>query len=295
MSQTNFGNIAGVSKSESHAGMPSITVERDGLYGEVYIHGAQATSWKPSHQKEDVLFLSPNSHFRQDKAIRGGVPICFPWFGPRPDQPALPQHGFARTREWNLEAITETESAIVVELSYQSDEQSRQLWPFDFVAKHRITFGEKLRLELQIQNSGDKPFRFEEAQHTYFRVGDIRKIAISGLEGTAYLDQPKSGASDGVIRFSEETDRAYIDTDHPLTLTDATLDRRISVVKTNSKSTVVWNPWAQKASALPDLGADQWKQMVCIETCNIRSNAIALLPGESHTMQTEIAIETLNR
>lgn len=294
MNRTEFRNMAGVSRIETHEGMPSIQIERDGLRGEVYLHGAHVTSWKPRHQQENVLFLSEKSQFKSDKAIRGGVPICFPWFGPHPD--GLPQHGFARTRTWELETITEEDDAIVVELSDRADEKSRPLWPFEFVARHRIVFGNTLKMELTVENADDKPFRFEEAQHSYFRVGEIQKVTIAGLEGVAYPDQANSGASvvqSGVIEFAGEVDRAYIDTDHTIKLIDPSLNRRIAIVKSNSQSTVVWNPWIQKASALPDLGPDQWKQMVCIETCNIRSNAINIAPGESHTMTTEITVETL--
>ena len=241
-----FESIRGIRWRDDSVGMPAIRIERDGVVGEVYLHGAHVTSWKPSTQREDVLFLSPSSHFKPDKAIRGGVPICFPWFGPKQ---GLPQHGFARTRAWVLDGISEANDGVVVELSGRSDERSRQLWPFDFEAKHRITFGNTLRMELEIQNSGKESFQFEEAQHTYFRVSDVREISISGLEDTTYLDQTQSGESliqKGAIKFMDEVDRAYSDTNHSIIITDPSLKRRITVAKTNSNSKSMTKPNASK-------------------------------------------------
>ncbi len=261
--------------------------------GEVYLHGGHVTSWKPTHA-EEVLFLSGHTNWNSSKAIRGGVPICFPWFGPK-DQPGAPQHGFARIREWQLERISEEGGGVLVEVSDRSDEQSRQLWPFDYVLTHRVIFGETLKMELVVRNTGTKPFVFEEAQHSYFQVGKVQEIAIDGLSNRYVLNKidGKTRKQHGKITFQAETDLVYFDTADNIAIIDLLLKRRITISKTNSKSTVIWNPWSEKARALSDLGDDEWQTMVCVETCNIRNNVVRLAPGESHMMGTEITVASI--
>jgi glucose-6-phosphate 1-epimerase len=191
-----FGSIKGAKVVEGNGGLLAVAVARDGVEGEVYLHGGHVTRWKPA-STGDVLFLSDLTNWGATKAIRGGVPICFPWFGPKLDQPIGPQHGFARTREWKLEKIAEASDGIVVEVSDSSDEQTRRLWPHGFRIIHRVTLGPTLKMELEVQNTSEEQFTFEEAQHSYFQVGDVRQIAILGLEGVSLVDKtegpPKRG------------------------------------------------------------------------------------------------------
>jgi glucose-6-phosphate 1-epimerase len=287
-----FGSIKGAKVVEGNGGLLAVAVARDGVEGEVYLHGGHVTRWKPA-STGDVLFLSDLTNWGATKAIRGGVPICFPWFGPKLDQPIGPQHGFARTREWKLEKIAEASDGIVVEVSDSSDEQTRRLWPHGFRIIHRVTFGPTLKMELEVQNTSEEQFTFEEAQHSYFQVGDVRQIAMQGLEGVSLVDKtegPQKKQQRGDITFRGETDRVYLDATGSVNIEDPILKRRITVSKFGSEATVIWNPWIEKARALTDLGDDDWLKMVCVESCNLKESAIRLAAGQSHSMRTEVSI-----
>jgi glucose-6-phosphate 1-epimerase len=292
--QSSFDHIAGVSLIAGNGGMPAVRVSRGALKGELYLHGGHVTSWKPPHA-EEVLFLSEHAVWNYTKAIRGGVPICFPWFGPKSDQPAAPQHGFARTREWTLEKIAEEAGGVRIDVSDRSDERSREYWPFDYALTHRVAFGDTLKMELVAQNTGKEPFLFEEAQHSYFRIGNVQEVAIDELHNRYFLDKTdgKTKKQHGKITLQGETDRIYFDTADNISIIDTVLRRCITITRKNSRSAVIWNPWIEKARALSDLGDDEWQKMVCIETCNIRNNVVRLSPGESHVMGTEISVRSI--
>ena len=181
-------------------------------------------------------------------------------------------------------------------MSTASDPDSRRLWPGEFRVLQRATFGKELKLEFTVSNTGTSPFRFEEALHTYYKVGDVRKVRIRGLDGVAYLDNTdgnrrKNQQGDAVI--GAPTDNAYMNTAAGLLLLDPVLNRQVQIAKQNSRSTVIWNPWAEGARALSDLGKDEWQQMVCVEATNILENAIELAPSETHTITVTMAINPL--
>jgi glucose-6-phosphate 1-epimerase len=290
-----FGSIKGINIVEGNGGMRAVSIAKAEYEGEIYLHGGHVTRWKPA-STDEVMFLSGLTNWSAAKAIRGGVPICFPWFGPKLDQLTAPQHGFARTREWVLEKVAETVDGIVVEVSDSSDEHTRSLWPYEFQIFHRVTFGPTLKMELEVRNTGAKSFTFEEAQHSYFQVGDVRQIAVQGLENVRYLDKTDDSRikqQKGDITFCGETDRVYLDVTGGTNIEDRVLKRRIMVSKSASKATVIWNPWTEKARALADLGKDDWQRMVCVETCNLQESAITLEPGQSHIMQTEISVTSI--
>ena len=274
-------------------GLPRVVVTTALAEAHIYLHGAHVTHYAAANQKP-LLFMSDKSVFADGKAIRGGVPICFPWFGPNATDAKLPAHGFARTREWSLikaEVISNATAHIVLEL--KSDDATRALWPFDFVARYTIMIDTHLRLALHVQNTGSKPLRFEEALHSYFSVGDIRQTKVSGLAGVPYADKTRGGAitpqADTPITFTEETDRVYQNTTAACLATDPVLGRTIEVDKDNAQSTIVWNPWIAKAKAMAEFGDDEWPRMLCIESANVGSHAIDLPPGGSHTMSVRLS------
>jgi glucose-6-phosphate 1-epimerase len=240
--------------------------------------------------------MSGHSYFQRDKPIRGGVPICFPWFGPHPQDSAEPAHGFARISPWTLcEADESADGTVSLAFELEADNASL-VWPHHFHADVRFTIGATARIELIVQNVDTVPFSFEEALHTYFTVSDISGVAISGLEETAYLDkvggQTPRAAEGSPIRFSGETDRVYTDTTADCTIDDAGLHRCIVVSKEHSKSTVVWNPWTAKARAMQDFGDEEWHGMVCVESANVGPAAVTLHPGERHRMSVSLAVES---
>ena len=287
-----FG-IAGVAQIiEGNGGMPVVRASTPAGSGEMYLHGAHVTSWKPAGQQE-VLFVSTHSLWKDGVAIRGGVPICFPWFGDKADDPHAPAHGFVRTKSWQLESIAQAGDAVTVSMFTASDDSTKKWWPADFHLLHRATFGPQLILELVMTNIGSTVLCFEEAMHAYHRVGDAAQAGVSGLDGVRYLDKTDSyreKTQHGDVVIASETDRVYLDTRHPLTLNDPVRHRQILIAKENSLTTVVWNPWVEKARAFTDLGDDQWKQMLCIETSNVGSFAVELAPGQQHIMQATVTV-----
>jgi len=283
--------IPGVAKvSAGNGGLARVQITTPTATGEVYLHGAHVTSWKPAG-KDEVFFVSPHSLWQDGHAIRGGVPICFPWFGDKADDPHAPAHGFVRTKEWKLKKIAATDAAVSVELSTESGPDTLPWYAADFRLTYRVTYGSELTLELIMSNTGRESLRFEEALHAYHNVGDAARAAVAGLDGIHYLDKTdafREKTQAGDVRITAETDRVYLNTSHRLTLTDPVLQRRIIVKKENSLTTVVWNPWSEKSLTLSDLGKDEWKKMLCIETSNVGGFAVELAPGQQHTMKATV-------
>jgi D-hexose-6-phosphate mutarotase len=286
---------ASVSLTTGRGGLPVLRVEGAGARGEVYLHGATVTDWTPAGSRP-VLWLGSASRFGRDQAIRGGVPICFPWFGARSGHPEAPSHGFARLSEWSLVSAEDDGTDVTVRLRLTEDDVTcASAWPHRFEADYTVVFGSRLTLALKVTNRGDEAVVFEEALHTYFDVSDILATEVSGLEGAAFHDRlagpgPVSGEP-GPVRFGAETDRTYLDTTARTTVHDTRAGRSVVIDKDGSAATVVWNPWIDKARALADFGDDDWKNMVCVEVCNISDAAIHLAPGGSHTMVATLELD----
>ncbi|HZD32824.1 MAG TPA: D-hexose-6-phosphate mutarotase, partial [Candidatus Angelobacter sp.] len=239
----------------------------------------------------DVLYGSPNTSWQDGRAIRGGVPICFPWFGDNAHNPSARAHGFVRTKAWQLDSIESNDNEVEVAMSTENGDDTRQWWPFDFHLTCRATFGAQFKIELIVANTGTSPFIFEEALHAYFRVGDVQTATIRGLDATRFIDKVDDFTEKpqtGDLRLSAETDRIYLNTTHEIEIADLVLNRRLTIAKENSLTTVVWNPWAEKSATIADLGAGEWQRFVCIETSNVGAFAVRLSPGESHTMTVRV-------
>ncbi len=267
--------------------LPCAVVDTPACRGRMYLHGSHVTEFQPSGH-DPVLFVSRATRYEPGKAIRGGVPICFPWFGPHATDPSQPSHGTARITTWNLGDVDCQPERVTLHL-----EQTFE----PYHARFSASFGHELTMSLHVTNTSDTPNTFEAALHSYFVVKDVQAIEITGLEGVTYIDQvdhhTQKQQDNAPIRFTSETDRIYINTPHTCTLTDPGLKRRISVDKSGSLSTVVWNPWINKAKALTDLGDDEWPGFVCIETANAGPNAITLEPGQSHITTATISVTRL--
>jgi glucose-6-phosphate 1-epimerase len=290
-----FG-IPGVAKvCEGNGALPRVQIKGSFGAGEVYLHGAQVTSWKPAGHDE-VLFMSTKSRWEEGQAIRGGIPICFPWFRAKADDPHAPAHGFVRTKTWEIESIVENESGVAVSLFTQSDERTRRWSPAEFRLVHRVTFGSELRLDLVCTNTGATPLRFEEALHTYNRVADVHEARLYGLEGVSYLDNTASNTEKterGDVAIFAPTDSAYRNIQSPVDLLDPGAKRRIRLRKEQSLNTVVWNPWSEGAARLQDLGDGEWKQFLCVEAANILDAAVTLAPGREHKMTAVLTVDKL--
>lgn len=288
-----------VSLVHAGEGLPRLDVASRQATAQIFCHGAQLTQWAPSGTGRGVIWTSARSYFRPDKAIRGGVPICFPWFGPHPSNPAQPAHGFVRLADWTVSEATEApDGAVTLAFVLESDVTTRASWPHDFLLTQTYSIGAALGMTLRVENRGSAPFTFEEALHTYFAVSDVRQVAIAGLEDTEYLDKVLEFARrrqpSEPLRVAGETDRVYLDTAADCRISDPAWQRRIAVGKSGSRTTVVWNPWIDRARALMDFGDEEWREMVCVETANVGAAAVRLEPGGVHTMSVNIRVEPLS-
>ncbi len=281
-----FG-IAGVAQVVSgNGGLAKVRITAAAASGEIYLHGAHVTSWQ-LQGAEEVLFVSAKSRWEDGRAIRGGVPVCFPWFADKADERSAPAHGLVRTKAWQLESVVETGEGVTVNMITASNDDAKKWWPGDFELRYRATFGTELSMELLVKNTGATPLRFEEALHAYFRVGRIEQVRLHGLNDVEYLDKTDQNCKQtqqGPLVIAAETDRVYLNTKSPIELEDQTLRRRLQIAKENSATTVVWNPWIEKAKALADLGDSEWEQMICVETSNVADYAVELSPGREHSI-----------
>ncbi len=264
----------------------------------VFLQGAHVATWTPTGQ-HPVLYLSPRSEYRIGKSIRGGVPIVFPWFAARGNGLPGPTHGFARILPWNVEKTEVLDGGdVFLCLSLKPSGLTKNLGYDRFQLRFRVTVGTTLRLEFEIRNTSTEPLNVEEALHSYFAVSDVRQISVSGPQESEYIDRGdhsvRKQGSPEAIRFSGETDRLYLNTENICTIEDPDWQRRIVIEKKGSQSTVVWNPWSEKAAALPDLGDDQWPHMVCVESANARDNAIVIPSQATHVLETTFRVEPLD-
>lgn len=259
---------------------------------QIYLHGAHVASFQPAGA-QPVLFMSERSMFEKDKPIRGGVPVIFPWFGPRAGHPESPAHGFARTKPWDVESLTSDGKSASLVLVLNSTDATRALWPHDFTLRHRVVVASELSMTLEVTNRSAAPFTFEEALHTYLTISDIHAITATGFESAEYLDKvdgaQRKTQDHSPIRITGETDCVYLNTRTTCTVEDPGLSRRIVVEKSGSDTTVLWNPWSAKAARLTDLG-DGWPGMICIETANAAENAVTLAPGATHAMNATVRL-----
>jgi glucose-6-phosphate 1-epimerase len=285
--------------SQTEHGLLRANITTPSCTAELYLQGAHVTQWHPTGQ-HPVLFLSDRSFFEPGKAIRGGIPIVFPWFGARTATPHDqrtdgPAHGFARTEEWTLAFAAVAGDDLHLTLTLGPSDTSRALGYDQFALVYEITLGAELQAKLTVKNQGTQPLHFEEALHTYFAIGDSQQVSIIGLSDTEYLDKTdhfkKKRQNEPLLKLTGETDRPYLDTLVPVNIDDPVLKRRITIDKAESRTTVVWNPWSTLAATLPDLTPACWLTLVCVETANVATNAITLAPGEHHTMEAHLFVQ----
>lgn len=273
-----------------NGGLHYIELRCNGAEAHIYLQGAHVLHYQPAGQTP-VLWHSQQSYFEQNKPIRGGIPICWPWFGAHPADPTRPPHGVARVTEWEPVASSSTEEKTVVTLRYPDPER------FQASAELTVVLADSLTVTLTSTNLGAAPMPFSEALHSYFAIGNICTLSVTGLEGEQYidtlLDERPILTQVGPITFVEETDRIYINTVSECTLLDLSLQRRILIGKEGSLSTVVWNPWIAKAARMPDFGDNEYPEMVCVETANCGPNALTLDPGQTQALSTRIRVEAL--
>lgn len=261
--------------------MPRVTVSNPAGSVTVFQHGAHVTDWTPAGEAP-VLWVSSQSAWNHEKPIRGGVPLCFPWFGPNAEDASAPIHGWARISEWSVA----TQDASSATLTLQRDG-----WSLRYI----VRVAQELHIELQIQNTSAESRTCSTALHSYFAVGGVKQCSVHGLQGATYVDKMRGGerhTDDGPIEIVGETDRVYFSTS-TVEIHDAALGRKLVIEKNGSGATVVWNPWIAKSAAMPDFGDDEWKEMLCVETANALDCSLTIGAGQTHVMSATIRVEKL--
>jgi glucose-6-phosphate 1-epimerase len=267
-------------------GLDIVAIEAAGSTAEIALQGAQVISFVPRGGR-DWLWVSERARWAPGAALRGGIPICFPWFGPHPAERGFPAHGFARTRTWRLAGVEEIGDDVRVDLTLASDEATLALFPHPFEARLEITVGGELGLAFGVSNPGDAPLSFEVALHSYFTIADLDQIAIEGLAGCAFVDKVAGGArrreGQAPVRIAGEVDRVY-DSDGPVTLVDPAAARALRIESAGAGSIVVWNPAPAKTASLSDMTPEGFRSFVCVETGAIGARRITVAPGQSHRL-----------
>lgn len=275
-------------------GMPVASVTNRSAKALISLYAGQILSFRPNNEPEDLLFLSQTAEYTQGKAIRGGIPLCWPWFGPDPEYTKRPNHGFARTHNWTVLDSQSGRYETQLTLGFSNSNDSTMFWPDDFALKLAIDIGSTLTLELETSNLSKRPFVITQAFHPYFRIGYIERVQVLGLEGCTYLDrltEDNEIKQSGPLTFSEEVDRIYTDVEHAVIIDDAVLKRRIRIAQTGTRSTVVWNPWINKSATMSDLGVGDYKHFLCVEPGNFAPDSVDILPGCRHKMSARFSIE----
>jgi glucose-6-phosphate 1-epimerase len=275
-------------------GLPVAEIRNSYAAASVALQGGHVIAFQP-HGQQPVLWVSSLSAFEPGKTIRGGIPVCWPWFGSHPTDPSKPFHGFVRAAMWQVRGTSVGPAdATEIRLGLTESENSLEIWPHAFDLEIVVTVDARLRVELIARNSGDQPFVSGGALHSYYTVGDVRRIAIGGLDGCDYLDKVegfKRKQQHGLVTIEGETDRVYLDTAAACVIEDPALDRRIGIAKAGSRTTVVWNPWAEKAKQIADFDDQEYLSMVCLETANADRDVATVAPGGEHRLSALIGLE----
>ena len=270
-------------------GFAFIEVSNKSASAEIALQGAHLFSFKPVAE-QSLLWLSKKSLFESGKAIRGGIPICWPWFGRHPENSALPQHGFARISKWELVDVHEPdEQTTEIQLQLHHGVESLQLWPYKFTLLLTFTIGRTLSLALTTKNCDVQPFEITAALHSYFAVENIQTVHVDGLAGRPCFDSltGKEYVQQGSVRIDQEVDRIYHKVEYPVILHDQ--QRSVRIDASGSSSAVLWNPWRKKSAAMADMHDDAYTTMLCIETANAPGDARRIKPGQEHTLRAVIS------
>jgi glucose-6-phosphate 1-epimerase len=296
-----FGISGALAFEATGSGLARAKVTTPACTAELYLQGAHLALWQPAGA-EPVLFLSEATKLEKGVAIRGGIPVIFPWFGARtatPESPRTdgPSHGFARITEWEVSFAAVVGEDLHLALSLVPDDNARTLGFDHFRVALQFTLGRTLAVKMTVANENSEPLRFEEALHTYLHVGDATQVAVRGLQGTEFLDKPdgykRKTQAEEPLHFERETDRVYLNTEATVHIDDPVLKRTLVVEKSGSHTTVVWNPWSELSHKLVDMTDDGWRSMVCVETANAAEGAVVLEPRSLHTMEARFRVEPL--
>lgn len=278
-----------------HAGADGetrLTIDTSEVHAVQTLHGSTVLHWQPAGQDQPVFFVSERAEFAEGVWVHGGVPICFPWFGGHPTDPDAPGHGIVRAAAWDLIATGRCDGGVTIDTAIQLDHLR---------AEHRVCFGRQITMRLTVTNTSEAEQRFEETMHTYFAVGDLRRVQVTGLEESPYFDanhgkrlpQPAAGRP---VTFAGETTQIYHHGGAVCALIDPVWERRVAIETRGARSTVVWTPWAERAAEFARQGellANEWPNLCCLESGNIEADAVILAPGETHELEVRYRVEAI--
>ncbi len=306
-----WGDLAGV-RIELYGDLIAISVENSQAQATVFLQGAQLSHYQRNFQQENepaIIWSSDACTHRTGQPLRGGIPVCWPWFGDLDRNPEnirkmvvkqdatnseveIPAHGFVRNQEWRLDHINIVNDDLTeVALTLEIDEEDEPLWPYRCSLQLTLQIGAHLKSSLKVTNNDQQSIYFTGALHSYLRVGDIANVLVDGLDGVSYIDALQDFQTfkqQGAIDFQGETDRIYYDAPAITTIQDQSLRRSITLRGEGSSSTVIWNPWIEKGRRLSCFNEDDYSSMVCVETCNAHTDFVCLEPGQSHTLAVTI-------
>ena len=282
--------------TEPEPGFPVIDVQTPVSSATIALHGAQVLTWAPTDHPP-VLYVSPKARMTPGTALRGGIPICWPWFGNHPEDPGKPAHGFARTRFWNLISGGLEGKVATLVFKLLPDEETKALFPYDFELTATIRIADKLRVKLNMKNTSEETYKVSSALHTYLSLGDIERIQLEGVKGSHYVDRLSEDKEaiyqEKNLQIKGEVDRIYQSMSSVL-IRDLDRFRSVFVDKAGSRSTVIWNPWKDRCKEIVDLPDKAYKEFVCVECANAGTDKPTLRPNGSHNLETVIGLRPLN-
>ncbi len=284
------------------------TIEEDGFIvaninnqfstAKISTYAAQVLSFKPKSEEHDLIFLSETSLYEAGKAIRGGIPICWPWFGDDTSGLGRPSHGFVRNQQWAIiNSKLDSKGQVNITLGFDATNDTKAVWPYDFELRLNIIVGQALELNLTTKNIGSETFTITQALHTYFNISDIANITVTGLDNKTYLDKLKDFAEDkqqGNVLISQETDRIFQPVNKKVQLIDSMFDRTIDISASGSETIVIWNPWTTAITTIADLDNEDYRRFLCVETANTAQDSVTIPAGKSHCISVNYSLADLN-
>lgn len=278
----------GVTKTLDPGKRAAIALEASGHRVLISQTGAQVLSWHV--QGEDILWTASAPEYLPGKPVRGGVPVVFPWFGDHKSDASLPAHGFARSLQWLGRATGPAQATFTC----TDSDATRAMWNHPFRAELTVTLSDTLTIAMRVTNTGEREFRFEQALHTYFAVGDIHTASVHGLQDVPFVEHAREPEGEwdvsATIRFRAETDRVFQQVPDELSLHATKLGRKVSLRTSNAGSAIVWNPWPNKTARLSQMHQDDWRSFACIESANVGESQVTLAPGAHHEMTLTLSI-----
>jgi glucose-6-phosphate 1-epimerase len=272
-------------------GYPVLEIQHPAATARIALHGAHVMDWIPAGEKP-VIYMSPEAVIELGKPIRGGIPICWPWFGPHPTDADKPAHGFVRTQMWQLEEVVSGSDRLDVMLSLRSSDATLAIWPHEFSLQLRVSIGAQLESTLVVRNPGSAAWTVTGALHTYLCVADVSQATLRGLHGTQFIEgrlTPEKRLQSGPVKIDQEVDRIYL-SDAAVEVEDVAGKRTLVIEKAGSRSTVIWNPWIEKSKRLADLPDNDYPRFLCVETTNAGEDSVILQPGGEHRLTTRVRV-----